>query len=334
MTETLDYALYGLPGGNPYVNRELDPSREADTKLFLPLEVLPGPEAIEGHIRATKDETSAFRSTAFLLSGRAGAGRSTLARMIFHRYQQAHDIKADFHIVRFSERGHDSLARINKIIKALRNEVIRRHWDKRAELLTQIPDAEDLLPEEYDLQGRADFVSYVASSVTPPMHLGLLINGVQEDAFMDLMAEVFRHVPAVIVITRDAYRTPDTASQRGLNERQKWREWAKPLELRPLAGSDVELLTANRWHAAAGDDVECPFELAGVRSTFDRRKEPIGRAIRWLAWLLDGRLERYEGTQRWPDAADLRLPAKWIESEVQRGERAPRDVDEQGHHGK
>jgi hypothetical protein len=335
MTDTLDYGRYGLPAGNPYVNRELDPGREADSRLFLPLRVMPPPGTIEAHIAAARDGANGFRSAAFLLSGRSGAGRSTLARVIFHRYREAHGIDSrNFHIVHFDKTGHDSLTRIHKLIKDVRNEVKRAHPNRRDELMEEIPDGGDRELDEYDLQTRADFLEHVMTGVKPRMHLGLLVAGVQEDAFMDAMAEVFRHVSAVVVVTRNDYPTPDTASGRGLRQRRRWQQWAKHLELPPLGGSDVEQIATNRWHAAAGDDLACPFELDGVRTAFDKWPEPLTRAIRWLAWLLRVRLKLYEGADCWPDAAELRLPAKWIVTSIEHAREAPHDAgpDDDGDH--
>jgi hypothetical protein len=327
MTDTVDYGYYGL-NGNPYVNRELDPRHEPDRRLMLPLGMLPAQADIEDHIARTAHDGG---STAFLLSGRAGAGRTTMAHRIFHLYREALGVGDTFRLVRYGRIDHDSLARVNKIIKAVRNEVIRKHRNRRDELMERIPDADDGPLDDLALQARADFIADVTQSVKPQMHLGLLIDGVQDETFMDALALAFQYVPAVIVVARDDYNTADTASAQGLAERREWQRWAKHLHLAPLAGSDVEQIATNRWHLAAGE-VECPFEMAGVRSTFDQRREPVGRAIRWLGWLLEGRLKAYEGSERWPEAPELRLPAKWIEQMVQWAEDAPRSGGAGGDH--
>ncbi|MFF0177327.1 hypothetical protein [Micromonospora profundi] len=323
MTDALDYRFYGL-SGNPYVNRELDPRREDDRQLLLELDVLPPLTQIREHIARA---AAADESAAFLLSGRTGAGRTTLAHKIFDLYREEREIGDTFHVVSYQKIDHDSLARVNAVIKAIRNKISRNHPDRRDELMSRIPNAEGIVPDELDLQARADFLAEVAQSVRPTMHIGLLIDGVQDDAFMDALAVAFQYVPAVVVVTRDAYNTADTASAERLAERREWQRWARHLHLSPLSGSDVQRIATNRWHIAAGE-VECPFEADGVRSTFDQRREPIGRAIRWLGWLLEGRLKTYEGDERWPAADELRMPARWIESMVQMAGKAPRDPED------
>lgn len=320
MTQAVDYRRYGLTNGNPYVNRPLDPSCDTDQELFLNLAVLPPLDTIRNHI-ARKAQGDG--STAFLLSGRSGAGRTTLAHMIVKLYREMHGIDETFHLARFNKKDHDSLARTHRVLQSVRNEVMRRHGDRRQELKAAIPDIVDPNINEYGLQGQADHLADVMQDVKPRMHLGLLIDGVQDDAFMDTMATVFERVPAVIIVTRDEYRTADTASAKGLAERPEWQQWAMHMHLRSLPGDDVEQITANRWRAAAGQ-VECPFELVGVRGALGQRRLPVGSAIKWLSWLMEGKLTTTKGDQRWPDARELHITADWIESVVKWGGNAPR----------
>jgi hypothetical protein len=319
MTDAVDYDLYGLTRGNPYVNRPLDPGYEVDRPLFLPLEVLPPEDVITAHIART---ATAGGSTAFLLSGRSGAGRTSLAHKIMHLYREARGIGDTFHIVRYKKVDHNSFTRVSEIIKDIRNEVCRKHMNRWDELTQRIPDRDDRDLTRLDLQTRADYLAFVMQNVKPAMHFALLIDGIQDDAFMDTLAVVFRYVPAVVVVTRNAYDTADTVSAQRLSERPEWQEWAMHLELRPLTGPDVERITVNRWAAAAGDLV-CPFDLVGVRHSFNQRSKPMGHAIQLLGWLLEGRLRQYEGNEPWPAATELHLPAKWIEWMMQRGESAP-----------
>jgi hypothetical protein len=324
MTDAVDFSYYGLRR-NPYRNQRLDPRVEDDRRLLVELQALPPHDEIEEHI--TRTTRSDEQSTAFLLSGRAGAGRTTMAYRIFHQYREILGIDDTFHQVEVGGIDHDSPARINRILKAIRNTVIRKHPDRRDALMEKIPDAGPR--GDLDLQLQADFLADVTRQVVPRMHLGLLIEGVQDDGFMDTLSVVFQYVPAVIVVTRDDYKTADTASAERLAARREWQQWAMHLHLPPLGGTDVELVAANRWHSAAGA-VECPFELDGVRSAFNQRRQPIAAAIGWLAWLLEGRLTGYRGDKRWPEADELRLPAKWIEDMVQWGANAPRERNDHG----
>jgi hypothetical protein len=320
--DDVDYYLYSLPGGNPYHHRELDARREEDRRLLLEFAGFPRLADIDRHIEAT---VAGQRPSAFLLSGREGAGRATLARTIMHRYVEHRGIAGAFHLVTVDDKDHDSRSRTHKILKAIRNAIIRNgHWeDHRERLMREVPDggAHDL--EELDLQNRAEFLAYCAEKlIVPPMHIGLLIDGVQEDSFMDTLAAVFENVQMVMVVTRDHYNTPDTASAERLAERERWQKWARHITLPPLTGDGVRELAGHRWEMAA-PGVDCPFDLDGLRRVFERRQEPIGRALSWLGWLLHWRLTEYEGTERWPTAQELALSAHWIESMVLRVETAP-----------
>ncbi|MDG4788016.1 hypothetical protein O7626_19075 [Micromonospora sp. WMMD1102] len=322
MSGSVDYRRYGLANGNPYVNRPIDPSRDTDQNLFLTLAVLPPMETIREHIAR---EAPGDGSTAFLLSGRSGAGRTTLAYLITKLYREMHGID-DLHLECFGRKDHDSLARTHRVIQAVRNAVMRRHRDRRQELKAEIPDIDDGMTE-LGLQAQADHLAYVMQDVRPRMHLGLLVDGVQDDGFMDTMAVVFRHVPAVVIVTRDEYRTADTASAKRLAERSEWQQWALHLHLPPLPAEDIEQITENRWRAAAGP-AECPFELAGVRDVLGQRRLPAGSAIKWLGWLMEGKLKTTRGSERWPDARELHITADWIESVVEWGGNAPRGEDD------
>jgi hypothetical protein len=317
-----DYWTYSLTDGNPYVSRALDPRREDDRRMLLQFAGFPRPVDIDGHIESTVTNE---RSTAFLLSGREGAGRTTLARTIMHRYVERRDIAETFHLVTFNDIDHDSRSRAHKILKAIRNTIIRNgHWeDHREQLMREVPDGDGRGLEELDLQGRAEFLAYYAEKlIAPTMSVGLLIDGVQEDSFMDTLAVVFENVRMVIVVTRDHYNTPDTASAEGLAQRERWQKWAQHVTLPPLTGDGVKVLASSRWDAAA-PQLACPFDLDGLRDTFASRQEPVGRALSWLSWLLHWRLVEYEGTDRWPTAEELGLPARWIETMVRRAETAP-----------
>ncbi len=318
----VDYRRYGLSVGNPYHSRQVDPAKEEDLRLLIPIADLPLGEGDEARLFHKAEESS---STAFLISGRQATGRTSLARMLIHRYAAYRGFGPDFRFLTYAEPHHDSKQRICDILRAVRNHIIRsQHWDRREQIQNQIPLGEDGDKlSDLDLQGRAEFLAhYMKEEVKPAMHLGLLIEGMQDPDLMDRLAVVFKYVEGIIIVTRDDYHTADTASAERIQERERWQEWATHVTIPPLTGEEVRWLTSARWQNAA-PNVQCPFELDGVRESFNRRSEPVGRALRWLRWLLWCRLHEYTGDDAWPDAEELHLPASWIEMMMQRGEAAP-----------
>ncbi|MCI4065124.1 ATP-binding protein [Micromonospora sp. R77] len=317
-----DYSLYNLTDGNPYIHRELD-ARRADHRCYLlDFDGFPSLDDIDGYIRQRVDEK---QPAAFLVSGREGTGRTTLARRILHQYAEHRGVGETFHVVTVNDIDHDSRSRTNRLIKAIRNTVIRNgNWaNHRDSLMREVPDGGGPGLEDLDLQSRAEYLNnYAENIVKPPVHIGLLIDGVQEDAFMDTLAVVFENVQMAVVVTRDHYEgNADTASAERLAQRKRWQRWARSVTLPALSGDSVELLASNRWQIAA-PEVECPFDLEGLRRTFTSRSSPVARVLGWLGFLLHWRLIAYEGTERWPQAGELSLPGRWIETMVRQVEMA------------
>ncbi|MEH1099540.1 hypothetical protein [Micromonospora sp. CPCC 205561] len=317
-----DYKRYGLTRGDPYRHRDLDPRQERDRALLVDFAGVPFDEIEEQLVRAR----AAGGAAAFLLSGREATGRTSLARLIAHQYRELHELGDDFRLVVYEEIDHDSLRRAQEVLKAIRNELMELGgWgEHRDRLLEVVPNGVGpTRPEILDLQAQAGFLTnYMRKRMKPPRALGLLIEGMQNDDFLDTLAVVFARVDLLVIVTRDDYRTADTADPDRMNERDRWRRWALPVQVPLLSGDDVDLLARNRWQHEA-PDLECPFELSGVRDTFGARRPPVGRALHWLGWLLRCRLDEHEGDDCWPAARELRIPAQWIEKRVRQAESAP-----------
>lgn len=316
----VDFKRYGLTRGDPYRHRDLDPRNERDRALLLDFAADPLDEIEQQLAQAAANGKAA----AFLLSGREATGRTSLAKLIAHQYRELHQLDDTFKLVVYDEKNHDSLQRAQEVLKAIRNELMElggwgEHRDRLLEVIPNGPGE----PEILDLQAQAGFLAnYMRKRMKPAHTLGLLIEGMQEEDFLDTLAVVFARVDLLIVVTRDDYHTADTADLDRMNERERWRRWALPVQVPLLSGEDVDLLARNRWqHEAA--DLECPFELKGIRDTFDARRPPVGRALHWLSWLLQWRLRKYDGDECWPAARNLRIPAQWIEESVQQAESAP-----------
>jgi hypothetical protein len=321
----IDYQMYGLVDGNPYVHRELDAWNEADRNLLVPLAGLPSIEDIDRHIRRPE---AADGSIGFLLSGEGATGRTSLARLIMHRYAEVTGVRENFHVVGYNKVHHDSGDRVHGILKAVRNHVMRKNPGRhhRETLMQQMPHGEaGAALTELDLQAQADYLAdYMKTEIKPRMHLGLLIEGMQDDDFMDVLSRVFEYVETVIVVTHDNYRTSDTASVARLDEREQWQKWAMRVNLPNLSGDGAKELTLNRWRNAA-PQVDCPFELDGVKDTFDNRQSPVGLTLSWLRYFLFCRLLDHDGSVPWPEDQNLRLSQAWMQNKLRQVDSAPVD---------
>ena len=327
--DDLDYCMYSLKNGNPYIPRQLDVTRADDLCMMLQFAGYPSLSEIRQHIEQT---ASQGRPTAFLLSGREGTGRSTLAEAIIHHYVQFQGIAHSFHLVRFGKRrriDHNSETRTFTILKVMRNAILAKgNWHHEEKLKGIIGDGDGEGLDDYDLQARAgSLMHFVDQSVRPEIRLGLLIDGVQEDSFMKTLSIAFEDIPMVVVAKRDDYDVATTADSDRLEQREDWQKWARHITLPPLSGNSFGMLADNRWTRAA-PEVDCPFDLEGLSATFARRPEPIRGALSWLHWLLQSRLLTYEGTEPWPAAQQLALTAKWIEEMVRAAHLAPINISE------
>ncbi|MER5705169.1 MULTISPECIES: hypothetical protein [unclassified Micromonospora] len=318
--DQVDYKRYGLTQGDPYRHRDLDPRKERDRALLVDFAGAPFDE-----IEEQLDQAAATgKAAAFLLSGREATGRTSLAKLIAHQYRELHQLGDDFRLIVYDEIDHDSLRRAQEVLKAIRNELMELGgWGEHRDRLLEVVPNGPTRPEILDLQAQAGFLAnYMRKRMKPAWTLGLLIEGIQNDDFLDTLAVVFARVDLLVVVTRDDYRTADTADPDRMKERDRWRRWALPVQVPLLSGDDVDLLARNRWQHEA-PELECPFELKGIRDTFGARRPPVGRALHWLGWLLEWRLRTYNGDECWPAARNLRIPAQWIEESVQQAESAP-----------
>lgn len=309
--------LYGLRNGNPYrsvtLNALTNPEHE---QLLLNLAGYPPMHRIEEHVHGPSP------SSAFLLTGRNATGRTSLAHAILHKYVTCKPVApASFMLIVDREATHNARERVYGILASIRNAAVRRNRDMENALRDAVPvgtNASDL--DASDLQLTADRLAHLLKHESKPaLHLGLLVEDLPDWHLMELLETVFQYVDAAIVVTHKQYGTSDTA--RLPVQSPATPEWALRIPLPPLTGSQVSELTQDRWERAA--DVECPFELDGVRRAFDGRAEPVGTAMEWLHWLLHCRLENFGKDQAWPADPELGLPGEWIEKMIKLGESAP-----------
>ncbi|MEU8143094.1 hypothetical protein [Nonomuraea sp. NPDC048901] len=317
MSDDLRYDLYGLPAGNPYAARPLDPlALPADRELVLELAGFIRLEVIEA---AVKEAISKGRPAYFLITGVGNSGRTSLANHAMYLYQQAAAslLPPGFTFVTHrAERGdmtHDAYAVLCSTLLSLRNKMnaqgidippaLRAHFSTLSERGAANP------MNEYDLQEIAEFTATTFAGRNAGF--GIRYEGVPAKELITQAQKVFENTSTVVVFVIDSYQHANTV-QITEADRQAFAERGHVFDLDTLTPEQIAALAEFRWkgHPPA------PFDEQGVKNVFSKRPYTIGQAIQHLEVLLDLRLSEYESDVPWPAAEDLRIHERWVRLKI------------------
>jgi hypothetical protein len=312
------YELYGLPSGNPYASRPLDPlGCEDDRHRLLDLEGFVRLAAIDATVeRAAATDTPAF----FLITGMGNSGRTSLANHVMYRYQSARTAHLPlFRLVRhYAERGemtHDAYRTLRSTLLSLRAKMRANKIDvppalaEMFEDLSKRPRAQAM--DDYELQEIADYAASVFAA--HDMGFGIRYEGVATKELITQATRVFENAGTVVVFTVDNYRHA-TAVQLTRADRQEFARRGHITDLSPLSPAQIAALAHHRWTGHP----PCPFDSDGVCEAFQEHSCTIGQALRHLHRLLDTRLRQYDGDVPWPTDG-LRIHESWLRLNLRRG---------------
>ncbi|GGP11425.1 hypothetical protein LDL08_39090 [Nonomuraea glycinis] len=305
------YELYGLPSGNPYAGRPLDPLLSpSDCELILELEGFIRLAMIQAVVeQAIKEKRPAF----FLIVGVGNSGRTTLANHVMHLYRQAaaaHAPEFTF-LAHGAERGdmtHDSYAVLCSTLLSLRNKMKGHQIPISRELgdwFAELSQKGRMVPlNEYDLQEIAE--STARECASREAGFGIRYEGVPDKRLIPLAQRVFENTSTVVVFTVDDYQHANTV-QLTEADRQAFGKQGHVCDLNALTPRQIAALATDRWNGTS----PTPFDSEGIQKVFGARSYTIGQALRHLEILLDLRLSEYERDEPWP-TDDLRIHELWI----------------------
>ncbi|TMR14316.1 hypothetical protein ETD86_29065 [Nonomuraea turkmeniaca] len=313
------YELYGLPSGNPYASRPLDPlACEEDRHRLFDLEGFIRSTAIEATVESA---AATDRPAFFLITGMGNSGRTSLANHVMYRYQHARTARLPpFRFVtHYAERGemtHDAYRTLRSTLLSLRAKMRVNQIDvppPLAEMFTELsrrPRAQAM--DDYELQEIADYAAAIFAA--HDMGFGVRYEGVATKELITLATRVFENASTVVVFTVDNYRHA-TAVQLTRADRQEFARRGHITDLSPLSPAQIAALADHRWTGHPPS----PFDSAGVLKAFQEHPCTIGQALRHLYKLLDTRLRQYDGDEPWPTDG-LRIHEHWLLLHMSRDE--------------
>ncbi|MER7505463.1 hypothetical protein AB0L05_32840 [Nonomuraea pusilla] len=309
------YDLYGLPSGNPYSGRPLDPlASEADRALLLELEGFIGLAAIE---RAVERAVSEQRPAFFLITGVGNSGRTSLANHIMYLYRRAAAARLTgyafvTHCADRRDMTHDAYGLLRSTLLWLRNRMVSHNVDIPANLhalfveLSRRARGEPM--NEYDLQQIAEYAAVAMKA--HDTGFGIRYEGVSTKDLLTLGTMVFENIATVVVFTVDAYAHAGTV-QLTETDRQEFARRGQVFDLDTLTPRQIAALAHGRWNGCP----PAPFEPQGVQRAFEGETYTVGEALRHLATLLDIRLSEYDEDTPWPND-DLRIHEEWLRLKI------------------
>jgi hypothetical protein len=313
------YHLYGLPYGNPYVIRPLDPlARESDEELLHELSGFVQVSELEATIRAAVDEG---RPAFFLITGKGHSGRTSLANYVMHLYRRISGERMEGYrlatvCVERDEMTHDAYRQLRSTLLALRNRMNNLNIGIDPDLRGQFTElgkratAEPL--DDYELQAIA--ADAAAAFKTHDAGFGVRYEGVATKSLLTKAIRVFERTDTVVVFIVDSYKHASAVQLTG-TDLEEFARRGHVVELCALTPLQMAQLAHHRWNGHPPS----PFHFEGVRNVFAAHSYTIGQAMRRLHTLLEFRLSEYKGEQPWPTDG-LTMDEEWLEIKKWQGE--------------
>ncbi|PYT06543.1 MAG: hypothetical protein DMF60_09140 [Acidobacteria bacterium] len=301
-------ARYGL-SFNPY-ELALDPLEDDNHADWLVrVDGFSELDRIDAYI---KKHASDKRPLFFMVAGKGGSGRTSVAKFIMSRYRQHRGIdrRQFLPVIREAE-NHDEFY-------FFQNWLIDLYYALDSlEIKPTLP--KNLTPEEINkaLPGtmRASFhglmmqFNRVMSTATqagqPAAWFGCFVDNVRTLAYVDAAEQIFKDTGTVCVFTAGDYKeTEDTVIKPFIAAFGE----ETLIKLSDLSGGQVKELVNRRWELVSKEEI--PFDLAGIETTFEARARSIGRVLEIFSKLIAVKVpEEVEGPL-WPTAAELKHDIK------------------------
>jgi hypothetical protein len=303
-TMAIGLARYGLDQ-NPFTEGELNPLEEpahADKVVtFGSFERL---VALDSLIRQRAEEG---KSCIFLVVGRRGAGRSTVAHHILARYMHHRGVQRDRFIVPVDHAqvgNHDDYSVLRKWVVELSDLVDEAPFNLPETATAALEEAEKADRDVFaaTLRKAARRLARALKVEEPSAAFGVRLENVKSAQQVSSVVEAFGNVETAVVLTALDYESVREDVVRPYAERMQ-APLDEPVRLDPLRGDEAHRVIDDRWRQHS--EHVSPFDPEGVKQAFGRPQRPIGRVLRLAGGLLEGRAAEPGGL--WPDAADLAL---------------------------
>ena len=243
----------------------------------------------------------------FMVAGKSGSGRTSVAKYILSRYRHHRGIGRERFVPVIRElENHDEFY-------FFQNWLINLYYELDSlEIKPTLPKNLTLDEINKAVPGtmRASFhglmmqfskvMTMAEAGGQPAAWFGCVVDKVNSFAFIDAAAEIFKDTRTVCVFTAGDYNEIDETvikPFRGMFGKEAL------IRLSDLSGGQVKNLVSARWGHFS--KFEIPFDLTGVEKTFEARARSVGRVLEIFSKLIVAKVPDMEDGPAWPEAAQL-----------------------------
>jgi hypothetical protein len=334
MVDNPDYSLYRL-AMNPFCNFALDPLKvRGSDRQFVAAEGFPKDETLDNRLKSTVKQHKP-KPAFFLVAGKSGSGRSSVANLILARYAAQLGVPGELLFIPkydFNPKAEDSVQGLGRdscdIFRAWFGDLQNLIDDAKIKLGDEL---EKLFSETlnnltnqnmaYSLQrlakrvaeALANLLDKATGTISTPAAYGLLFEDVPtveiiEDAFL-----IFKGVPVTCVFTTRNYDKKvdgDDIIGKFLANPGPFQE---VITLYPVGATEVSNVVHSRWKSACEVLDPLPFDPDEVGMVFGRPPRTIAQALSIMGELIGWKLRQQSGKSPWPDNDELRITRKQME---------------------
>ena len=282
---------------NPYRSGPLNPLKDPPGSR-KPIESEPflDNDAID---RILRQSTSSRRSALFVVVGRRGSGRTTVANHILHRYVSERKINCKRFCVPDIPGRTESLAHDMRSWAILLRAWLRKNAKVDDFVLNDLKEKIDPGTLLVEYQTRISAVADSLDREEHPTGFGALFEDVRTVERIADLREIFAESRTLVVCT-----APLSLIE---GNRPRGRRWILPstadddtqdvIELQDIYKEYVYLVATERWNAPTPPP---PFAKQGIQDAFSRNR-PIGTVLAMLAQMLDHKHSTSDEGAVWPD---------------------------------
>ena len=310
---------YGLTA-NPYRRGPLDAAGGRDAEHSLcPVDGFRQVARLDLQIAAAVADR---RPCFFLVQGRSGSGRTSVANHLLARYRWLRDLQPDrLAFIAEDRLDHHTVALLRKMVLDVYNAIDDRRWSLDGPLEQRLLDwaqatLDELVRPHFRILMRQ--VTRALAVLEPAAGFGILIEDVPAFEVIDAVLEVFADAETMVVFTVEDYSRAQVEVVRPYVDRERvglQRARETVVELDSIYGSEVRDLVLHWWRMAcraAGH----PFADSAIEEALGERPRTVGKVMSLMAAVLERRVLAIGAGPPWPDDRSLELTSRVLMQEI------------------
>jgi hypothetical protein len=312
---------YGLTD-NPFRYGPLDPVQRPEDADML-IAAVDGFKELSVFATRIEEDVANGEPSFFLVLGRTGAGRTSVANHLLACYREIRGAPAErFAYVLEDELDHNALVLMKKMTIHVCNAIKPTRFGVRRELIGELRDTQRDAQADTaaaELSGVMADVSQELNASDPPAALGLVIEDVPHYKVLRAVMDVFKDTTAIVVFTVQDYKSVHTDVLNPYRDHVgPDRAWRTTLELHDIAGAEVTKLVLHRWKAALEDpdsDKDPPFVNNAIEVALGNKARSVARIMSVMRDVLEDASKIGDG-KPWPEDRSLAFTPEGLSQKV------------------